>query len=100
MQHMPTCFCCAHLLVLPALDQVDLLIAAKPKLVLGTPVDLAEASQLHALLQEKEDDAAELTGELQRLTVELREERARSAQLQAKVSLRLVHLHRTRLRPQ
>ena len=79
---------------------MDSLVAAKPKLVLGTPVDLAEASQLHALLQEKEDHAADVTGELQRLTVELREERARSAQLEAKVSLRLVYLHSNRLSPQ
>ncbi|BDA51012.1 probable Aurora kinase B at N-terminal half [Coccomyxa sp. Obi] len=70
-------------------DQVDLLVEARSRLVVGTPMTLPQPTPLQALeeeLRNEKQQVADLTGNVQRLTDALNEERAHSAYLQAQVT--------------
>lgn len=69
--------------------QVDLLVEARSRIVMGTPVKEAEPTPLQVLdakLRHEEETSAQLKEELERMAKELYE-RARSEALQAKVCL-------------
>ncbi|CAL8466145.1 g5681 [Coccomyxa elongata] len=69
--------------------QVELLMEASSRLVVGTPTTLLHPTQPQALeaeLRNERQQSADLRNQLQRLTAELIQERARSATLEAKVA--------------
>ncbi|BDA51013.1 probable serine/threonine-protein kinase PknK at C-terminar half [Coccomyxa sp. Obi] len=68
-------------------DPVEVLVEARSRLVVGTPVNLVKPTQLQSVeedLRKEKEKSAVLRNRLQRLTAELTEERARSTRIQAK----------------
>ncbi len=80
--------CRAQGLRLPAQDQVHLLVEASSRPVVGTPLTLLHPTRPQAVEEELRNEiqhSADLRNQLQRLTAELLQVRARSANLAAKV---------------